>query len=100
MLTVYQQLKPDTNVIEHYHRDFTYHDLQSFRQAKNGDVAIWSAGRCGTHLAFTHREGKPVDSDHVSAVVAVYGHNPVWRRIEFTGANAGRIVRLTQPPSA
>ena len=62
MQTIYQQLEPDTTVIECYHRDFTFHDLESFNAAKDGDAAIWSAGPCGTHIAFTHRAGKPVKS--------------------------------------
>lgn len=98
MTTVYMQLKPATDVIEAFHRDFTYHDLRSFRLSKDGDIAVWSAGPCGTHLAYTHVDGAPTDGSHVRAVVDVYGNNPVWRRIEFTGPNAGRVLKLDGPP--
>ncbi len=99
MQTIYQQLEPDTRVIERFHRDFTFHDLESFNAAEDGDAAIWSAGKCGTHIAFTHRAGHPVKSDHVAAVAAVYGSNPVWRRIAFTGPNTGKVSKMTGPPA-
>jgi len=98
MKTIYQQLEPDTAIIERFHTDFSFHDLVSFKLAGKGDVAIWSAGDCGTHLAFTHRAGKPVKSDHVAAVAAVYGKNPIWHRITFTGPNRGRVTVMAGPP--
>ncbi len=94
-VSVYDQLAPLTAVIKSYREDFTVHDLRSFREAKNGDIAIWTAGRCGTHLAFTHRAGKPCSTEHADAVKAVYGRNPVWRLIDFTGPNTGYARSLT-----
>jgi len=99
MTSIYQQLLPDTAVIERFHADFSFHDLESFNAAEDGDAAIWCAGDCGTHIAFTHRAGKPVKSDHVAAVAAVYGHNPIWRRIKFTGPNQGRVSKMQGPPA-
>ena len=98
MPTVYEKLEPASAVIEAFHADFTFHDLRSFKLCKNGDTAIWSAGKCGTHLAFTHLEGVPCNREHVRAVISEYGKNPIWRRIEFTGPNSGRVVKLKQVP--
>ena len=97
-MTIYQQLEPDASVIKSYHRDFTYHDARSFDSAERGDIAIWTAGEFGTHLVFTHRKGEPCDPEYLEAVTRTYDTNPVWRRIEFSGPNEGRVIKLRGQP--
>ena len=94
--TLYAQIKRIADkIVEHYHADITTHDKHALRQLKDGDVALWAAYQCGSHIAIL-RVGDSAKTmaqalNLFDAQCSVFG-GMQWYRLEHKGRHVWKVT--------